>query len=238
MGARTPMPGLDTSRNSINLARTDVLEPSQWIFFLTCNSQSNPEDFATKQDLARLETRIQSLETSKRNLEIEVQSLKASNLYLEAQLKTKQDLTPPISFRAGFSNDPSPVKYSNGQIVVFDKIYLNDGNAYTAHSGMFRAPVSGLYIFTLHVLPSSGAMSFIIVQDNKSVAHMEGTASGGTESMQIAVHVHKNQDVWISKIWGDGDTLRGQMLSTFSGFLLRIDDDKSHNSNGGSIVVG
>ena len=146
------------------------------------------------------------------------------------------DRTPLISFRAGFSDDPVPIKFSNGQTVVFNHVYLNDGNAYTAHSGMFQAPLSGLYIFTLHVLPDSGAMSFMIIKDDETVAHMEGMAAGGTESMQVALHVRQNQEVWIRKVYGNGDTLRGKMLSTFSGFLLRIDDDSSHNPNGGSLV--
>ncbi|XP_041349264.1 complement C1q tumor necrosis factor-related protein 3-like [Gigantopelta aegis] len=188
------------------------------------------EEFATKEDLRVLISRIQSQDAKIQSQETKIQSL-------EAQLKAKQDRTTLISFRAGFVHDPVPLKFSNGQIVIFDKVYLNDGNAYIAHSGMFHAPVSGLYIFTLHVLPSSSEMEFSIIKDGTPVAYMVSTSSGGTESIQTVIHLHKGQEVWIVKHWG-GDTLRGYQLTTFSGFLLRTDDDNTLVSNGGSLVVG
>ena len=146
------------------------------------------------------------------------------------------DRTPLISFRAGFLHDPVPIKFSNGQTVVFDQVYLNDGNAYTAHSGMFHAPYSGLYLFTLHVLPSSSEIEFAIIKEGAPVAYLVSTSSGGTESIKTLIHLRKGQEVWIKKTWG-GDTLRGFQFTTFSGFLLRIDDDNSI-STGGSHIVG
>ncbi|XP_041377289.1 complement C1q-like protein 4 [Gigantopelta aegis] len=182
------------------------------LFTMCVVSQLQSGDFVSREEVETLKSRIQSLET---------------------QLKAKQDRTPLISFRAGFSHDPAPLKYNNGQNVIFDKMYLNDGNAYSPRSGMFRAPVSGLYLFTLHVLPSSSEMEFRIVKEGSAIAYVVATHSGGTESIQTAIHLHKNQEVWVVKVYG-GDTLRGSLLSTFSGFLLRTDDGNFHSSS----VVG
>ena len=81
--------------------------------------------------------------------------------------------------------------------MIFDAVYLNDGNAYTAHSGMFRATVSGLYKFT-----SSSQMEFKIMKDGSSLAWLVSIDSGGTESIQTIVHLTQVQEVWVAKTFG------------------------------------
>ncbi|XP_041377300.1 complement C1q tumor necrosis factor-related protein 3-like [Gigantopelta aegis] len=183
------------------------------LFIMSVSSQIQPGESVSREELESLKSRMQSQE-------IKIHAL-------EVLLKTKQDRIPLISFMASFKNDPVPMKYSNGQIVIFDNVYLNDGNGYISHSGMFRAPVSGLYLFTLNIYASSSEMEFKLVKDGSEIAWLVSTVPGGTESVQTVVHLHKDQEMWVMKFWG-GDTLRGKQLSTFSGFLLRTDDDNFH----------
>lgn len=42
------------------------------------------------------------------------------------------------------------------EIVIFDKVSLNDGNAYNVTSGIFIAPVDGIYSFSWTVLTKGG----------------------------------------------------------------------------------
>ncbi|XP_041349263.1 complement C1q-like protein 4 [Gigantopelta aegis] len=186
-------------------------------------------EFATKQDLEVLKYRIQSLETSKHDLEIKVQSL-------EAQLKTKEDRTPLIAFRAGFAQDPVPVKFHNGQIIIFDKVYRNDGNSYNEHSGMFHAPVSGLYSFTVQIFPNASGIFFEMVKDGKLITVLL-VKGGETGSAQTVMYLKSGQEVWVVDIFGTNDSIRGHELSMFSGFLIRASNNP-HITNGGPSVVG
>ncbi|XP_041349265.1 multimerin-2-like [Gigantopelta aegis] len=166
------------------------------------------DGFASKEELEVLKSRIQSQETK-------IQSL-------EAQSKTQQDSKALISFRAGFSYKPVQIKFSNGQTVIFDDVYLNDGYAYNSRSGRFHAPMSGLYLFTLDVFPTSSEMEFKLVKDGKAVAWLVSKNSGGRAIIETAIHLHKDQEVWIVKTSG-GNALRDSQLSTFSGVLLSAD---------------
>lgn len=44
----------------------------------------------------------------------------------------------------------------NQETVIFDKVSLNEGNAYDKTSGIFVAPLDGIYSFTFTMLTNPG----------------------------------------------------------------------------------
>ena len=55
-----------------------------------------------------------------------------------------------VGFNARFSSKPT-VSVTGTQNIVFDHVDLNQGHGYDKITGMFTAPVSGLYQFSLHI---------------------------------------------------------------------------------------
>ena len=110
------------------------------------------------------------------------------------------------------------------QMVHFDNVITNIGNAYNPHFGAFVAPVSGVYVFHTtitgyghHVLHVS------IVKNNGSVAsfYIRGVESSfGNGSAMAVLHLNKGDDLAIR----NNDADKGiHVYSMFSGFLLHED---------------
>ena len=55
-----------------------------------------------------------------------------------------------VGFNARFTTHES-VTVTGRSTIVFDLVDFNLGDAYNKTSGMFTAPVSGLYLFSLHI---------------------------------------------------------------------------------------
>ncbi|XP_060560685.1 cerebellin-3-like [Ruditapes philippinarum] len=56
--------------------------------------------------------------------------------------------TPKIAFNA---YTRSGKNYGNSQTIVFPDVLLNEGGGYDKITGMFTAPVAGLYYFSVHI---------------------------------------------------------------------------------------
>ena len=55
-----------------------------------------------------------------------------------------------VGFSARFSSTTT-VSVTETQNIVFDHVDLNQGQGYDKTTGVFTAPVSGLYQFSLHI---------------------------------------------------------------------------------------
>ena len=59
-----------------------------------------------------------------------------------------------IGFKATDLIDKNP---SIGDVLVFPNVLLNEGNGYNNNSGIFTAPVSGIYLLTVQTCSTSGS---------------------------------------------------------------------------------
>ena len=70
---------------------------------------------------------------------------------------------PAIAFSAGLSHHAN---ISNGEKVVFDRIFIDLGSAYNHVTGEFVAPVTGVYEFNYHALGRQDAAIWLELYHN------------------------------------------------------------------------
>ena len=133
-----------------------------------------------------------------------------------------------VAFFAYFSTHN--VASSPHQILPFDKVITNIGNAYRPHSGTFIAPRSGVYVFIWTIRQDGNNYHVTeLLHDNNiinSIYLNPGTPiSGipiGTATGTAVVHVNQGEDVLVRT----GDIDYGRIVSdkngrsSFAGWLL------------------
>jgi len=68
-----------------------------------------------------------------------------------------------------------------GETIIFDSVITNVGNAYRNTTGMFRAPIQGVYVFNFALMMDPGFDEYIeLVKDGIHVMRNYGHASGST----------------------------------------------------------
>lgn len=125
-----------------------------------------------------------------------------------------QDIVPvtKVAFSATLSNGNTKTDISENDVVVFDKILLNEGGAYSNTSGKFTCPRDGPYFFSWTTLSDAykdfsseltvnGSPYIVNVVDNDVTDdHLSSTTS-------LTVELKKGDNVWIK-----GHTTEGKFL--------------------------
>ena len=63
---------------------------------------------------------------------------------------------------------PDLTDIGNNQVIVFDRVLTNHGSAYRNTTGIFRAPVEGVYAFHFSAMSrAQHRIYFTLVQDGK-----------------------------------------------------------------------
>ncbi|XP_060553287.1 complement C1q-like protein 2 [Ruditapes philippinarum] len=114
-----------------------------------------------------------------------------------------------------------------GQHVKFDKVLLNDGDGYEASTGVFRAKVSGVYMFTYAIAQrNKNEIRVNLMYDGKiingAVAEGRHTYHDAQGTNTAIIHVCKDKAVWIEAVTCgplEGNSA-DRRFTTFSGFLL------------------
>ena len=132
---------------------------------------------------------------------------------------------------AQLSSSVTPVK---GQIVVFDKVETNEGNAYNSTSGVFVAPHTGTYNFNVigSSPPAAGIhhLHLFIMRNQSQVGYVfldDNDHYWIRRSTDVTIHVRQGDEVYVKVDAGDfvGSQAIGGCCfhSHFSGFLVGLD---------------
>ncbi|XP_070183529.1 complement C1q-like protein 3 [Littorina saxatilis] len=141
--------------------------------------------------------------------------------------KTSGSLEKTVAFYAG--NSHATIFIAPDGTVVLDTAFTNVGNGYDTTTGVFTAPVSGLYdlqaMFMQHEWAGKDIYAWIKIEE-RSVA--EGVADNRGESWDLAsiraiVHVSSGQKVTLASSTNDVYNFYGGPYTTFSGFLIKAD---------------
>ena len=87
---------------------------------------------------------------------------------------------PAVAFTAIVS-PPSVTLLGAGETIIFDLVITNVGNAYKNTTGMFRAPLQGVYVFNFALMMDPGLDEYIeLVKDGNHIMWNYGHAPGST----------------------------------------------------------
>ncbi|XP_070196809.1 complement C1q tumor necrosis factor-related protein 3-like [Littorina saxatilis] len=128
----------------------------------------------------------------------------------------------PVAFTVRFAADP--VTIGINQTLKFDNFVTNIGGGYDTSTGIFTAPLAGLYAFYLDVM-NANKDTELEVKLVKNGATVDVTLANGLldqGSYLSPLHLNKGDKVWNAHYWGDTH-LRGGHWTVFSGFLIMAD---------------
>ena len=117
-----------------------------------------------------------------------------------------------------------------GYPVIFDHVVTNIGDAYNNKTGIFTAPISGVYVFNMALMVEPSQDQYLeFVKDGQHVmfnyGHAIGAAQYVSSSRTTTLDVVRGEEVWIRTRnlahHGTG-IVHGNGFSTFSGWLLAI----------------
>jgi len=129
-----------------------------------------------------------------------------------------------IGFTAVVSS-PGIANIGQNQPIVYDEVITNVGGGYHIHTGVFTAPVSGVYVFSFDTMFEPGDSQFLsIVHDGLGILQAYGHGAGETRyittSRTVVLQVNQGEDVWIRKDFDGPGRVHGWRHSSFSGWML------------------
>lgn len=132
-----------------------------------------------------------------------------------------------IAFHAIVSNIVQHIE--ERQAVVFDLIHLNVGGAFQSDQGIFTAPTSGLYVFSVSIATHQSNSTHEIDAALVKNGHLYGLVIGHGEglrsdqgSITITMQLEVGDEVWVEITWPQVSAVRGSRYgeTTFTGFRL------------------
>lgn len=146
------------------------------------------------------------------------------NKTAEIQILENRVNVPAVAFHA---YEPEDASIDTHQKVILRTAAVNLGGGYDRFLGIFTAPVTGLYLFTVHVCTYSNVgFYYYIMLDGNAVAKSTkfNTAQYDCSSCSVITQVTSGQRVWIQSSSGSASNTHlyedSQRQTSFSGVLL------------------
>jgi len=129
-----------------------------------------------------------------------------------------------VAFRV---EDPTEDKYTSDSVMKFSNVLLNVGDSYDSTTGVFTAPVAGLYQFTAQLCVNKGQNIYYEITKNDSVLYRSRIYQSGSvqccNSETVDV-LSKGETVSVRATSGQTANIhksKGVISNMFSGFLLQ-----------------
>ncbi|XP_015260120.1 PREDICTED: cerebellin-1-like [Cyprinodon variegatus] len=169
---------------------------------------------------------VSQLNSTTRGLQVKLEAqLNVTEVEINHKLDTIQSefkVRNKVAFSASIASSHSfigHVSFHTRKIVKFDKVFTNIGNAYDKKTGIFTAPVKGVYLFSFmtfgYNIYTSGA---ILVKNGKyqvSTWESKGSDTSDTTSNSVILEMNAGDCANII-LWRGGKIY----TSVFSGFLI------------------
>jgi len=134
-----------------------------------------------------------------------------------------------VAFSASFSQDTTPVNIGQNKPIPFSHVSTNTGNGYNPHTGIFTAPVSGLYAFYMTAREHTTTRSYVVIgilhsgtELCQTVVEGTSTASWDKGSCFAAVRLNGGDEIHVQRIAGS-DVIDKGWQTAFSGMLISAD---------------
>lgn len=177
---------------------------------------------------------------SGQSCEAEMTGIRTQLAALEARMEARMDklATQQQEYIAKASQRKASVAFtahmSSGRVIVsktspfaYDAVTTNIGNSYNPLTGVFTAPVSGLYVFYFQIMVHGSEPTIYagITKEGTMIASMPAQGAPNQYdqgSALAATHVNKGEQVYVK--WNLGGTYtEGGWWNAFAGFLLLPD---------------
>ncbi|XP_052820735.1 complement C1q-like protein 4 [Mya arenaria] len=127
-----------------------------------------------------------------------------------------------VGFTA-FVTAPDLLSLGHQHTIKFDYAETNVGNAYHTHTGVFIAPLKGMYVFHASAMSAPGQDQYLtFMKDGRLVSYVypdaRGTSGYQSSSNLWVLELDVGSETWLQTS-GAGQ-IHGNNFTTFSGFLL------------------
>uniref|UniRef100_A0A673BCQ0 C1q domain-containing protein n=1 Tax=Sphaeramia orbicularis TaxID=375764 RepID=A0A673BCQ0_9TELE len=140
---------------------------------------------------------------------------------LEARLSSKR---PKVAFSFGLSDAGRIGPFNTDITLKFTKVFTNFGQAYNPNTGIFTAPVRGVYYFRFSAMNSNvnGPLGVQVYLNGKRVSWNYGRDSNwyGRATNAFIFQLEKGDVVYLVLPVGYDIFDHNYNVTTFSGFLL------------------
>ncbi|XP_014881884.1 complement C1q-like protein 4 [Poecilia latipinna] len=167
------------------------------------------------------------LKSTAQDIEVKVENgLNVTKIHFEDKLEAVQknnEVQKNVAFSATIieSADSFTGPYSPGtsNILKFDRVFTNFGNAYNKKTGVFTAPVNGIYHFSFMTFGYGSHTSGAILVKNGSyqVSTWEFTGLDASDTTSNSVILEMNAGDCVNVILWQGSKIH---TGVFSGFLV------------------
>ncbi|KAK3086556.1 hypothetical protein FSP39_020159, partial [Pinctada imbricata] len=126
-----------------------------------------------------------------------------------------------IAFLARLSTNFSP---KEDKKIVFDVHDINEGSAYSSTTGVFTAPIEGLYLFTVTLTTRSKDPDAYLFRNGYTVLPLFNHSEDDYRqaSASVVIHLLRGDRVWVD--WNGGtetSVIQAKHETVFSGCLLQ-----------------
>nr|XP_046181055.1 uncharacterized protein LOC124011643 isoform X1 [Oncorhynchus gorbuscha] len=194
------------------------------------------ENAAMGARLSASEREVEELQRMNAALEARVTDSENGNTALEARLNASEGMVeklrrenadrPKVAFSAGLTNDGHVGPFNSITTLVYRRVITNIGKAYNPNTGVFTAPVRGLYYirFTAMGLKGPPSIDAHIYHNDKSVMFNHQNNDNGRNrflSNALTLELEAGDVVYMrlpvnQELYDE----KSSNYSTFSGFLL------------------
>ncbi|PVD39583.1 hypothetical protein C0Q70_02218 [Pomacea canaliculata] len=128
-----------------------------------------------------------------------------------------------VAFIAFHGDDPFNV--ATDGTMMYNTAQINIGGAFNTVTGVFTAPIAGLYVFFANCMSvaTTDLDLGILVDGQRYGGCYSFTQEGnGQGANMVTVHLTQGQQVWVH-MYRPSRTVRGNVWNSFSGFLVKTD---------------
>ncbi|XP_008420786.1 complement C1q-like protein 2 isoform X1 [Poecilia reticulata] len=210
----------------------DVLSQTE---VTTETGSCSPDMCKFLKEFEAMKAKQEAVETNLKQTESQVLVLKQKGEALETKLKEtesqvlvlKQKEALKVVFSAGILGNAAIGPFKTPTTLIYTRIITNLGNAYNQNTGIFVAPVRGMYYFTFfYRAGGEHKVRLVLMKNNEYVVESsdhktlnDGADNGGNAAF---MELQQGDQVYV-QLYPDTHVFGGSHTTTFSGFLLHQD---------------
>ncbi|KAL3868590.1 hypothetical protein ACJMK2_041391 [Sinanodonta woodiana] len=176
-------------------------------------------DGASDGDINAVRLRLAEERERRLLLENDVQLL--SLRYAQLQRMLNQVLSP-VGFVVKLSVNTN---IQNGEVLKLDKVDMNEGNGYNPALGVFRAPVKGMYMFSITAMTRGEGkyVHILLMNGDKELTRLfSGDIGSGrmVGAVSVPAILNENDNIFI-KAFVTPAGFYGEYFTSFTGLLIQ-----------------